>query len=217
MEKIPKLLEDKKYAELFKQCVEVAVAWNAYDDKQRRMVEKLADAFSEGFIDSDEFYSQKDELEDKYVSDSTDFITTSINSSEKAAKRAVEVLGDNPSFDTIDANLRAEIKYSDIELGDMDYEFLSKHMNKFAVVNDKMIVMQRGRSYVYPNLEVVENELKTKGFKKIENVQDADYVTYYHMDYERAMPAEVQALVHVIERFLGEALEKAGVQPGEQE
>lgn len=217
MEKTPILLKDKKFVELFEHCAELYKEWAVYDIEQQGVINELGTQYVDGYIEGDKLDLEKSKKHDEYLDAFCAFMDKLGKTSKASAERAVEVLGENPSFETIESNLMAEIKYSEIPLFDSDYKFLAKHVDQFAASEEKIIAMQRGRSCEYPNLEVVKKGLEARGLKEIINQIDAIDVMYYHIDYEKAMSPETQALVDIINRYVYATLEKTASQPGEKE
>lgn len=217
MKKTPVLLQDKQFAELFERCAKLYKEWAVYDVEQQAAINALGDKYVDGYFSEKNIDIEKSKKHDEYLEAFCAFMDELGKASKAASERAVEVLGTNPSFEAIEANLMAEIKYSEIPLFDSDYKFLAKHVDQFASTEEKIIAMQRGRSYEYPNLEVVRETLKKRGFNEILNQIDVIDTMYYHIDYEKAMSPETQALVDIINRYAYATLEKTASQPGIQE
>lgn len=196
--KVPNLTQDEKYIRLYEDLVDEIRESVLTESKRNGEMTYLWQLYADCAISEEEFNNRREKLNAEELDAFANIATRLTKKAYSAGKYALKVLGENPSFEAIDNNLKAEIKYSSIHLVDDDYRFLAQIMSKFVRGEDIIIAMQRGRSYIYPNLDIVAKVLKENGLEEVLDEQLASEILYRHVDYGKSDSSWTQAKMEVI-------------------
>lgn len=196
--KVANLSQDEKYIRLYEDLVDEIRESVLSESKRNGEMTYLWQLYADCAISEEEFNNRREKLNAEELDEFANIATRLTKKAYSAGKYALKVLGENPSFEAIDNNLKAEIKYSSLPLVDADYRFLALLMGNFVRGQEIIVAMQRGKSHIYPNLEVVAKGLEEKGLKEVTDEHLVNEVLYRHTDYGKSDSSWTQATMEVI-------------------
>lgn len=220
MKKTKNLLQDEKYSQLFEGVVKSLQGLEDFLRSHEQAKEDLWDLYENGEIELGEKEERDEALDNEFAGITTDHIRDIRKSSKDAGSYVLEVLGENPDFETVDNNLRGEISLHKIPEEMIDFELLAKAIDKYAKNDEIIIVVLRGKIIIYPNLESVETKLREMGIPEIKDKQIASELTLTidSCMEECDLPAQAKILVvqtYSEEKKSNEKKNSTG-QPGEE-
>lgn len=190
MKNVNELLNDEKYVASLQNLVEVV---KSYRETFNRYVDECELALL-----SDEYVADED---DKYLKEATEGSSAMNNASRQVGRLVFDAIGENPDFETAGRVLRCVISYDKLPDQMIDYSFLAKNINKYTKNEYEIIVSERGKIVIYPNLEAVEKKLRAFGYSRIKNENDSANLEYLSDDYVLMVDPQEHANKLVIEAY----------------